>query len=54
MKARVTIMTENDKPVSNLGENPEEELKRGWEFACALLNMQSEDRAMLEKVEIVE
>lgn len=54
MKVRVTLMTENDKPVSALGENPEKELKRGWELFCALLNMQSDDRATLERVEIVE
>lgn len=54
MKVRVTIMTENDKPISVLGENPEEKIKRGWELVLALLNAQSEDRATLENVEIVE
>lgn len=54
MKVRVTIMTENDKPISVLGENPEEKIKRGWELVFALLNAQSEDKAMLENVEIVE
>lgn len=54
MKVRVTIMTENDKPVSVLGENPEEKIKRGWELVLALLNTRSEDKATLEKVEIVE
>ena len=28
MKVRVTIITENDKPVSMLGENPEIAIKR--------------------------
>lgn len=54
MKVRVTIMTENDKPISVLGENPEEKAKRCWELMLALLNTQSEDRATLERVEIVE
>lgn len=54
MKVRVTIMTENDKPISVLGENPEEKAKRGWELVLALLNTQSEDKATLESVEIVE
>lgn len=54
MKVRVTIMTENDKPVSVLGENPEEKVKRGWELVLALLNTQSEDKVMLESAEIIE
>lgn len=54
MKVRVTLMTENDKPVSALGENPEEKAKRGWELALALLNTQSEDKASLESIEIIE
>lgn len=54
MKVRVTIMTENDKPISNLGDSPEETAKRGWELLLALLNTQSDDKATLEKVEIVE
>lgn len=54
MKVRVTLMTENDKPVSALGDNPEKELRKGWELVCALLNMQSDDKATLENAEIVE
>lgn len=54
MKVRVTLMTENDKPVSDLGENPEEKIKRSWELVIALLNIQSEDSATLENIEIVE
>lgn len=54
MKVRVTIMTENDKPVSVLGENSEEAARKAWELVLALLNAQSEDRATLERVEIVE
>ena len=27
MRVRITLMTENDKPISVLGENPEKELK---------------------------
>lgn len=54
MKVRVTLITENDKPVSVLGENPEETARKGWELVLALLNAQSEDRATLERVEIVE
>lgn len=54
MKVRVTLMTENDKPVSDLGEDPEEKIKRAWEFVVALLNIRSEDSATLENIEIVE
>ncbi len=55
MKIRVTLMTENDKPVSDLGDNSEEAAKRAWEFICALLNTRNQkERATVEKVEIVE
>lgn len=54
MKVRVTLMTENDNPLSDLGENPEEKIKRAWEFAVASMNMLSEDSATLENIEIVE
>lgn len=54
MRVRITLMTENDKPISVLGENPEKELKKGWELFLALLNAQNDDRATLENVEIVE
>lgn len=54
MKVRVTLMTENDKPVSDLGENPEEKIRKAWEFVCALLNMRGDDRTTLERAEIVE
>lgn len=53
MKVRVILMTENDMPVSALGECPEKELRKGWELVCALLNAQSDDKATLEEVEIV-
>ena len=54
MKVRVTIITENDKPVSILGENPEEKLKGAWEWLLAMLNTLGDDKATLEKVEVVE
>ncbi len=35
MRVRITLMTENDKPISVLGENPEKELKkRLGTFSC--------------------
>lgn len=54
MKVRVTLMTENDKPVSVLGENSEEKVKIGWELVCTMLNTMSVDSVTLENVEIVE
>lgn len=54
MKVRVTIRTENDKPLSVLGDNPEEKAKRAWEFMIALLNSQMNDKATLENIEVME
>lgn len=54
MKIRVTLMTENDKPVSTLGDNAEEKAKRAWEYFCYILNGNNpEERATVESVEIV-
>lgn len=54
MRVRITLMTENDKPISVLGKNQKKELKKGQELFLALLNAQNDDRATLENVEIVE
>lgn len=56
MKIRVTLMTENNKPLSNLGENPEEAARRGWELLVSFLNAQGEigEKISLENIEIVE
>lgn len=54
MKVRLTILTENDKPVSVLGENAEEKIKGGWELLLAMINSLGEDKATIEKVEVVE
>ena len=55
MKVRVTLITENDKPVSMLGENPEVAIKRAWDLVLAMLSLESKDpsyRAFVESVEI--
>jgi hypothetical protein len=57
MKIRVTLLTENNRPVSALGQNPTENARRGWELVCALLNSASgvnKDHVALEALEIVE
>ena len=56
MKVRVTLITENDKPVSMLGENPEVTIKRAWELVLAVMSLESKDpsdRAFVESVEII-
>ena len=56
MKVRVTLITENDKPVSMLGENPEVAIKRAWDLVLAMLSSESKDpsdKAFVESVEII-
>jgi hypothetical protein len=55
MKIRLTIMTENDKPVELLGDNPEEKIKRVWDALLTMMSMASEnnDDAYVESVEVV-
>ena len=61
MKVRVTIMTENNVPVSALGENPKAmlpKIEEAWRLLLAMINLSgecpNEDKATLESVEIVE
>ena len=58
MKVRVTVLTENNKPASALGDNPEKQIAKAWEFLLAYLELinksRNEDRATLESVEIVD
>ena len=53
MKIRVTLMTENDKPVSALGADPEEKVRKAWNIMLHLISLQSEDSAYVENVEII-
>lgn len=53
MKVRVTLMTENDKPVEVLGEDAEEKVKKAWDMLVGLLNRVSKDTAYVESVEIL-
>ena len=54
MKVRVTLMTENDVPVSTLGDDPVRSIRTAWDFVVGLLRMQGDDDIYVEKVEIVE
>ena len=55
MKIRLTIMTENDKPVENLGDNPEEMIKKVWNTLLSIITLMSEENenAYVERVEVV-
>ena len=55
MKIRLTIMTENDKPVEILGDNPEEKIKKPWDVLLTMMSLTSEnnDTAYVESVEVV-
>ena len=55
MKIRLTIMTENDKPVENLGDNPEEKIKKTWDMLLMMISMMSasNENAYVERVEVV-
>ena len=54
MKVRVTVMTENNVPVSELGENPERKIRKAWDAIIAFINLMSEDRIYVENTELVE
>ena len=56
MKIRVTLLTENDRPVSALGDNPTEKAKIAWDLIALMLMDMSEtsEKCTVEKVEIVE
>ena len=55
MKIRLTVITENDKPVSVLGENPEEKIKEAWNLVLTLIaTLNPRDKAFVEKVEVIE
>ena len=53
MKVRVTLMTENDKPVEVLGEDAEEKVKMAWDKLIGLLTIVGKDTAYVESVEIL-
>lgn len=53
MKVRVTLLTENNTPISVLGENPEEKLRKAWEAFAAMVNCAGEDRCTVESVAFV-
>ncbi|MBR5889135.1 MAG: hypothetical protein IKY92_03745 [Akkermansia sp.] len=59
MKIKVTLITENDVPLSKTGmsrEAAEEKARKGWELVMQFLAASSEnnDRATVETVELLE
>lgn len=55
MKIRLTIITENDKSISVLGENPEVKIKQAWDLVLTLIaTLNPGDKAFVEKVEVIE
>lgn len=55
MRIRLTIMTENDKPVECLGDNPEEKIKNVWDILLTMITLMSKsnENAYVERVEVV-
>ena len=56
MKVRVTLLTANDVPVEELGENPLEKIKGAWDLVIAFFSTLSPENesAHVERVELVE
>jgi hypothetical protein len=55
MKIRATLLLENDSPISVLGENPEEKIRKVYKAILALAMLKNPgDRGVIEKIEIVE
>ena len=55
---RLTLLTENNVPVSKLGENPEKIIKGAWEIVLAMLINLSDpgkgEKVSVEKVEVLD
>lgn len=56
MKIRITLIAENNKPVSSLGKNPEKVIEKAWNKMLIMLGAQGDnkDKGYVEAVEIVE
>ena len=56
MKCRVTILAENNQPVSKLGDNPEEKVKLAFQMFFDQLSLFSlnEDKVAVLEVEVTE
>lgn len=55
MKIRVTIMTENDKHLPDVPDEKLEAISKGaWQMLLHIVNIDPADKAIVEKIEIVE
>lgn len=57
MKVRITVLTENDKPLPPVDERPsEEQIVKVWQFIFDMMTLNGEpnEKATVEKVEYVE
>ena len=57
MKVRITVLTENDKPLQPVDERPsEEQIVKVWQFIFDMMTLNGEpnEKATVEKVEYVE
>lgn len=52
MKTRVILYGENDKPISVLGDNPQEKAKKAWDAIIAFLAINTDDIIRVESVEV--
>lgn len=56
MKVRITVLTENDKPLPPVEKRPtEEQIQKAWQAIFDMMSLLArKDRAIVEKAEIVE
>lgn len=57
MKVRITVLTENDKPLPPVEERPtEEQIVKAWQFIFDMMALmgKSNERATVESAEYVE
>ena len=51
MKTRIVLYGENDVPLSTLGENPQEKVKKAWDAMITMLSLYTTDIMKVESVE---
>lgn len=57
MKVRITVLTENDKPLPPVGKRPtEEQIVKAWQIVFDMMTImaESDGRATVESAEYVE
>lgn len=57
MKVRITVLTENDKPLPPVGKRPtEEQIVKAWQIIFDMMTImaESDERATVESAEYVE